>query len=285
MKERKLMINEKELKNKLNKYLGNGEKRYLYRDAEYDPRGINYTPFLQLRFDTFNKNYIRDYTIEGWRILCYLITKAKDNKYITTTPSMIIDSLNMTRHKTISGLNSLFKSGIIIGNINNKQYSNKNKVKVINDKIEMLILYADNELYPHDLDSKSKNGYKALPLDFISRSILELDEYEWAILTFLIVRYRYFKPDRAINNDTGEITYYINEYMYAYPKQTDIADMLGCERKKLIKHIDNLEKLGYIKTSARNAGAPTRSRRRANRAARPGRPAATSGRRAAVRCG
>lgn len=235
----------KELNLKLKRYDGATNKLHMYRSLEDDELGINYLSFLKIRYETFNKNHIlQKYSIDGWRILCYLITKAKDYKYIMITPNIIQKELNIkTKSGLFKSLNNLFASGVIYGNINKKLYSSKNNIKGLNDLMDIIITYADDDYYTYKSDIQ---GYKPIPLDLVSIMVKDLTSEEWATYCLLMVRHRYYNINDVIDKDTGEIHSYINEYFYAFPPQENIAMLLGCERKKINKITKSLEKKGYI---------------------------------------
>ena len=235
----------KDLNLKLKRYAGKINKLHTYRSIEDDPLGINYKSFLKIRYETFNKNHIlKRYTIEGWRILCYLVTKAKDYKYIMITPSIIQKELNIKSKSTVyRSLNYLFSSDIIYGTINKNTYSEKIKVKSSNDLLDIIITYADDDYYPYENEVQ---GFRPIPLDLVGVMVKDLSAEEWVIYCLLLVRYRYYCLNDTIDRSTGELITYINEYLYAFPPQDSLAELLGCERKKMNKITKALEEKGYI---------------------------------------
>ncbi|MDM0587710.1 hypothetical protein QTH25_13115 [Clostridium perfringens] len=232
------------MKNDIKKFLGITNKRYMYRDGEIDEKGINYNLFIKLRYELFNKGYIKYITVEGFRVLCYLICKSQNFKYITIVPKIIQRDLNLSGTKTIDILNLLFKNKILEGYVNEKAYSNKNKVSSINDILDCLITYTDDEIYPFKEDIQ---GYRPIPINFTLSAIKELTGEEWAMYCFLIVRHRYFMIVEKVDKNTGEINNIISTLDYAFPKQEDIANILNCDRRKTKKIGEKLEAKGYIK--------------------------------------
>ncbi len=233
----------KYMKNDIKNFLGTNNKRYMYRDKEIDEKGINYNLFIKLRYELFNKGYIKYITPEGFRVLCYLICKSQNFKYITIVPKIIQRDLKLSSAKIIDILNLLFKNKLLDGYINEKTYSNKNKVSSINDILDCCITYTDDEIYPFKEDIQ---GYRPIPVNFTMLAIRELSGEEWTMYCFLIVRHRYFMISEKIDIDTGEVKNILSHLDYAFPKQEDIASMLNCDRRKTKKIGDKLVLKGYI---------------------------------------
>lgn len=233
----------KYMKNDIKNFLGTNNKRYMYRDSEIDEKGIDYNLFIKLRYELFNKGYIKYITVEGFRVLCYLICKSQNFKYITIVPKIIQRDLNLSSTKTIDILNLLFKNKILEGYVNEKAYSNKNKVSSINDILDCLITYTDDEIYPFKEDIQ---GYRPIPINFTLSAIKELTGEEWTMYCFLVIRHRYFMISEKIDKNTGEIKNILSHLDYAFPKQQDIADILNCNRNKIKKIGNKLESKGYI---------------------------------------
>lgn len=235
----------KEIEEVLKQYTTGSNKRYMYRDIFFDKKGTDYEHYLKLRLTTFDKehHYIRSFTPEGFRILWYLMTRAKKSIFVTITVSTIVEALNMTKYKVIKGINSLISSNII--NIYSIQNNELQKVKDANKPINIIIKYHDDELY--DIDSLK--GYKAIPFDFVHRAVVDLNEKEFTILMFLILRHRYYYVKESVNEDTGEVVYYVNDLDYAFPTQEQICEQIGIDRHNINKYIDSLEEKGYIKAN------------------------------------
>lgn len=225
-----------DIKNKLGNFTGDTNKRYIYRDINYDERGINYNSFFKLRFDTINLLHIKNkYSVVGWYILCYLITKAKDYKYISISPRIIAYELNLTLKSIYKALNKLFENKIIQGYINKKEYSNKTLVKKVDDVIDIIILYADDNIYNYN----DRGGYKPIPLDFISKTIKGLTAEEWGVYCVLLVRHRYFLIQPTITEE-GKLINDIKDCGYAFPQQEKIAESLGINKRTVVDAIKGL---------------------------------------------
>ena len=99
----------------LKQYTVGNTKRYMYRDITYDNRGIDYVHYLKLRLTTFDKehHYIKDFTPDGFRILWYIMTRAKKSIFITITVNTLVEALKMTKYKVMKGINSLINSKVI----------------------------------------------------------------------------------------------------------------------------------------------------------------------------
>ena len=201
-------------------------------------KGIDYQHFIKLRFLTINNNDIAKYSIYGWKILWYLMINAKDNTYIQFTPNMIMKDLKISKTRVFSAIEKLFKNKVIHGTVNDK---NTNKCLSINDIVKIIITYAKDDLF-----EESQAGFKAIPIDFITRALVDMNEYEWGIYCMLVVRHRYFKVDESVDIETGEVKYYCNIYEYAFPTQLQIAQSLGIDKKTVNTYLKTLEDKQYI---------------------------------------
>lgn len=229
----------------MKRYLQGASKKDLYKDINYDPNGIDYRRFIKLRLTTYDKkyNYIKQYTIEGFRLLCFLMTRATKTKYITTTINILIGQLDTTKYKTIKAINKLVECNVI------EVYNNKNKalkeIMELNTPINILIKYNDDELYKID----NMNGYKAIPLDFMYRAVTDLNDKEFNMLMFLIVRFRYYYIAEYVDEETGEYKKALKDIRYSFPTQEDIAEVLQCNRNDIKDITKELKTKGYIKAN------------------------------------
>lgn len=229
----------------LKEYTVGTKKRYLYRDKIYDDRGIDYTHFLKIRLTTFDNSnhFIEQFTPEGYQILWFLMTRAKNNTYITTTLNTIIHMLKMSRHKVIKGVNALIQSNII--NVFSVKENYIKTIKDINLPIHIIIKYQNEDIY--DLDNM--RGYRPIPYDFVYKMVTDLDEKEFTIYMYLMTRNRYYQVKEVVDEVTGELKYYVNNVGYAFPTLEQIATQIRCERRNVNKYIDSLEKKEYIKVN------------------------------------
>lgn len=227
----------------LKEYIIGAKKRYLYRDKIYDGRGIDYTHFLKIRLTTFDNSnhFIEQFTPEGYQILWFLMTRAKNNTYITITLNTIIHMLKMSRHKVIKGVNALIQSNII--NVFSVKENYIKTIKDVNLPIHIIIKYQNEDIY--DLDNM--RGYRPIPYDFVYRMVTDLDEREFTIYMYLMARSRYYQVKEAVDEATGELKYYVNNVGYAFPTLKQIATQIKCEPRNVNKYIDKLEEKEYIK--------------------------------------
>lgn len=240
------MIVENDNKNLISKYIKGVNKRYLYRDINYDERGIDYTHFIKLRLTTFDKqhNFIEKFTPEGFRILWYLMTRAKQNTYINTDIKLIAQNLNMTSYKVIKGIQALQDINIIeIYRITESQQIYEVKKINVNQSLHILIKYHNDELYFLD----EENGYKAIPFDFAYKAAIDLEAKEFTLLMFLIVMNRYYYVGEYIDPETGEILNKVNDVCYSFPTQEQMSKVINVSRNNINKYIDKLEVEKYIK--------------------------------------
>lgn len=233
----------REIPDILNQYTIGNNKRYMYRDINYDDRGIDYTRYLKLRLSTFDKehHFIEEFTPEGFRILWYLMTRAKKSVFITITVNIIVEVLKMTKYKVLKGINALITSEIII--VYSAQNNDLQKVKDVNKPLNIIIKYHDDDLY--DLDGQK--GYKAIPFDFIHRTVIDLNEKEFTIYMFLILRHRYYGVKESIDETTGKVKHYVNDVNYAFPTQEQISEQISIDRHHINGYIESLEEKGYIR--------------------------------------
>lgn len=229
-------------KNLISKYIKGVNKRYLYRDIFYDERGINYTHFIKLRLTTFDKqhNFIEKFTPEGFRILWYLMTRAKQNTYITITIETIVQALDMTRRIIIKNIYNLINSNII--EVYNMKVNLIKQIKNTNEPLNILIKYHNDNLYNLD----KENGYKAIPFDFAYKTVLDLDSKEFTLLMYLIVRNKYYYVSEYIDPETGEILKKVNEVCYSFPTVNNIANRIKVNQHNVNKYTQSLEDKGYI---------------------------------------
>lgn len=229
------------IEKEFNKYITGINKRYMYRDKQYDERGIDYKHFIKLRLTTFDKehNYIKEITSEGLHILFYLMTRGKNCTYIQCNLNMIIDNLNISRHKVLKGINLLISNNLLTFKHKNKEIKS---IKDVSKNYHIIIRYHNDNVYELD----KMNGFKAIPFDFIYRAVTDLTSDEFTCLMFFMVRHSYYSVLTYNNYETGEVSQTVKENEYAFPTQEQIHIVTGTKIETVRKITNSLEKKGYI---------------------------------------
>ena len=93
---------------------GKKDSRSIYMDKAMNKKGIDYTRFLKIKYDSINKNLIRDlYTVDGWYILFWLMSSSENAYYTTTTINMITEFTDIRATKVKDILLHLHNTGVI----------------------------------------------------------------------------------------------------------------------------------------------------------------------------
>lgn len=218
----------------LSHYYNSTDSRYIYFDKTFDIRGIDYTKFIQLKYESINNSHIKDkYTIDGWYILWYLMSRATKNEYVATTINSISEETNLTTTKIKNAIQKLISCKIIIIDKNIKNITNKELLKIY--------IGYNNNLCDHI----TLNGYSPLPSEFVYRVITTLSPPEWAIYTVILTKYNYYLAWEIINKETGELIPVYYRTHYAFPSRTQIGEIIGVIDDTVSKFIKKLEENKY----------------------------------------
>lgn len=216
------------------------DPKHIYNDKALDPKGIDYKRFIKLRYDVINNNSIANfYTVKGWYLLWNLMVKAHMNQRVETTINMIAKKTNLKTAEINKLLIDLHKQGVIA----------MNKVEEIkaNTPLDIIIFYADDHGYSSYSDSfeEKKNGYRAIPNDFLEVVLPTLTPEEWAIYCVLVVRYSYFTVTEQKNDGTGEEFYKYSINQYAFPTERQIGEHIGKDKMTVGRYLKKLENNKY----------------------------------------
>lgn len=215
-------------------YYNNTDSRYIYFDKTFDVKGIDYTKFIQLKYESINNNHIKDiYTIDGWYILWYLMSRSTKSEYIATTVNSISEETNLKQIKIKETLDILSQQEVII--------CNKNLSKITNTELLYIYIGYNNNLCSHI----TQKGYIPIPTEFVYRIIPTLTSIEWAIYTVLLTKYNYYLAWETINKDTGELIPVYYRTHYAFPSRTQIGNIIGAIDDTVSKFIKKLENNKY----------------------------------------
>ena len=200
----------------LSHYYNSTDSRYIYFDKTFDIRGIDYTRFIKLQYDSINKSHIKDrYTIDGWYILWYLMSRAIKNEYVSTTINSISEETNLKPIKIKEAIEKLILHEVIIIDKGIKTLTN-------NELLKIYIGY-NNKLG----DNITLNGYSPLPSEFVYKVITTLTPTEWAIYTVILTKYNYYLAWEKVNYTTGEIIPLYYRTHYAFPDRDEISKYIG----------------------------------------------------------
>jgi hypothetical protein len=218
----------------LSHYYNSTDSRYIYFDKTFDIRGIDYTKFIQLKYESINSFHIKDkYTIDGWYILWYLMSRAIKNEYVSTTINSISEETKLKPIKIKEAIHKLIYSEVIIVDKSIKNLTN-------NELLKVYIGY-NNKLCEHI----TLNGYSPLPNEFVYRIITTLTPTEWAIYTVILTKYNYYLAWEKINYTTGEMIPIYHRTHYAFPSRTQIGDIVGIIDDTVSKFLKKLEQNKY----------------------------------------
>lgn len=218
----------------LSHYYNSTDSRYIYFDKAFDIRGTDYTKFIKLQYESINSHHIKDkYTIDGWYILWYLMSRAIKNEYLSTTVNSISEETNLKPIRIKEALEKLIIHEVIIIDKDIKTLTN-------NELIKVYIGY-NNKLCTHI----SQNGYTPLPTEFIYKVITTLSPTEWAIYTVILTKYNYYLAWEKINKSTGELVPIYHRTHYAFPSRTQIGEIIGVIDDTVSKFTKKLEQNKY----------------------------------------
>lgn len=216
----------------LSYYYNTTDSRYIYFDKTFDIRGIDYTKFIKLQYESINKSHIKDkYTIDGWYILWYLMSRAIKNEYVATTINSISEETKLKSNKIKDALGKLISHNVII--------IDKNVLKITNNELLKIYIGYNNKL----IDHITQNGYSPIPSEFVYRTITTLSPTEWAIYTVILTKYNYFLA--WMKNIDGEIVPIYHRTHYAFPSKEKIGESIGVIDDTVSKFIKKLENNKY----------------------------------------
>lgn len=215
----------------------------IYLDRNILGYGIDYTKYIQLRFDDINSgNIVNKYTIRGWYLLWYLLSSScsSEHNYIETTINFISADLSMRQNVVREILFKLRKKNIVYFKGKHSSLSNNDRLCVAID-------------YMQDNNNTNGNGYRAIPVDFVRNILPTITYTQWAIYTYLLVNYSYFSLANYENANKKEC-FGVSINQYAYPTQEQIANGLDMARTTVRDNIDKLEdnKFKLIKKKTRD---------------------------------
>lgn len=216
---------------------GTKHAKYIYYDSRFDPRGIDYTRYIKIKYDSINNGLIKDYyTADGWYILFWLMSNGSNPYYITTTISIISQNTNIRVTKIKDILLHLQRIGII--HIEYKE----NEIKV-STPLDITILYNTDKQDNNEI--QEENGYIPIPIEFIKNILPTLSTYEWSLYTVLVINYAYFTVWKEYDSRTNETQYrYLREH-YAFPTYEYINKLTGISKATLSKCIKGLSDNKY----------------------------------------
>jgi DNA-directed RNA polymerase specialized sigma subunit len=200
-------------------YFSHKSAKYIFKDKVFDSRGITYSQFVKLKYDSINNSLVRDYyTFDGWYIMFWLMTKTNNPYFITTNINLISDSVNIRPAKIKEVLLHLHSNHIISIEHNEEDIKGSTTLNIA-------IIYNTNY-------SEEEQGYISLPLEFIRIILPDLKPNEWAIYCYVLVRYSYFTVSNE-EDDSGNIIYKYMRTHYAFPTYDQIADKLRMSKETI----------------------------------------------------
>ena len=200
----------------LSQFYNSTDSRYIYFDKTFDIRGIDYTRFIKLQYDSINKSHIKDkYTIDGWYILWYLMSRAIKSEYVSTTVNSISEETNLKPNKIKDAIGKLIFHKVII--------IDKDIIALNNNELIKFYIGYNNKL----IDHIDKNGYSPIPCEFVHKIITTLSPTEWAIYCVILTKYNYYLAWEKINYSTGEVIPLYYRTHYAFPDREEISKYIG----------------------------------------------------------
>lgn len=211
---------------------GRKDSKHIYLDKTFNIEGIDYNNFIQMKFEDINESNIKKlYTINGWYILFYLMSNAYQAQYITTSISIIGKETGIKLNTIKTALKHLNSINIIKTHV---------KTFTVETVLHIAIGYNNSKT-----SLSNKNGFKAIPTEYIKSIITNISPNEWAILSVLFVKYSYYSPTKNIDRETGEIIYDCTINHYAFPTQEQICEYIGVTEKTLRLYSKKLEDNKY----------------------------------------
>ena len=213
----------------LSQFYNSTDSRYIYFDKTFDIRGIDYTRFIKLQYDSINKSHIKDkYTIDGWYILWYLMSRAIKSEYLTTSITIISEETQLKPIKIKEAIQKLIDYDVII--------CNKDISKINNTELLYIYIGYNNKLG----DNITKNGYSPIPYDFVYKVITTLTPTEWAIYCVILTKYNYYLSFAKTNKSTNQIIPIYYRTHYAFPDRSEISKYIGLYEDTISKFAKKL---------------------------------------------
>ena len=218
----------------LSHYYNSTDSRYIYFDKTFDIRGTDYTKFIKLQYESINNSHIKDkYTIDGWYILWYLMSRAIKNEYVSLTINSISEETNLKPIRIKNALDKLIIHEVIIIDKDIKTLTN-------NELLQVYIGY-NNKLG----DNITQNGYSPIPSEFVYKIITTLSPTEWAIYTVILTKYNYYLSWEKVSKSTGEIIPIYYRTHYAFPDRNEISKYIGLYDDTISKFAKKLSSNKY----------------------------------------
>ncbi|OHD25747.1 MAG: hypothetical protein A2Y34_05470 [Spirochaetes bacterium GWC1_27_15] len=218
----------------LSHYYNSTDSRYIYFDKTFDIRGTDYTKFIKLQYESINNSHIKDkYTIDGWYILWYLMSRAIKNEYVSLTVNSISEETNLKPMRIKDALGKLILHEVII--------IDKDIITLTNNELIKVYIGYNNKLCNHI----TQNGYTPIPSEFVYKVITTLSPTEWSIYTVLLTKYNYYLAWEKINYSTGELMPIYHRTHYAFPSRTQIGEIIGVIDDTISKFLKKLEQSKY----------------------------------------
>ena len=218
----------------LSHYYNSMDSRYIYFDKTFDIRGIDYTKFIQLKYESINNSHIKDkYTIDGWYILWYLMSRAIKNEYTSTTINSISEETKLKPIRIKDAIGKLILHEVMI--------IDKDIITLTNNELIKIYIGYNNKLCDHI----TLNGYSPIPSEFVYKIITSLSPTEWAIYCVILTKYNYYLAWEIVDKNTGEMVPVYHRTHYAFPSRSIIGNIIGVVDDTVSKFIKKLESNKY----------------------------------------
>jgi len=214
-------------------------KKLDFRTSALIDTGMNYNQFVKIhnRLVQYDMNLIG---ADGCYLLFYLIAYAHNRTYFETTIGLIGFNIKMTNERISNMLQILHKNNLI----SIKEHKNLSKTIGINEILQIVIIYDNDILYDTEINSV-KEGYKAIPIDYIKDTITKVNPIEFSILLILILRFRYYLGVDTYD-DLGQVFHSYKTPEYAFPNLDQISGYFNSTRKTVKKYIMSLADKKFI---------------------------------------
>jgi len=214
----------------LSQFYNSTDSRYIYFDKTFDIRGIDYTRFIKLQYQSINESHIKDkYTIDGWYILWYLMSRAIKSEYVSTTVNSISEETNLKPNKIKDAIGKLIFHKVII--------IDKDIITLNNNELIKFYIGYNNKL----IDHIDKNGYSPIPCEFVHKIITTLSPTEWAIYCVILTTHNYYLAWEITDKATNQMIPVYHRTHYAFPSRTIIGEKIGVIDDTVSKFIKKLE--------------------------------------------
>jgi len=201
--------------------------------------GTNYNQFVKIH-NRLVQHDMKLIGADGVYLLFYLIAYSHNRTYIETTIGLVSFNIKMTKERISNMLQILHKNDLI----SIKGHKNLSKIIGVNDVLQIVIMYDNNELYKTQIEVnkvKINEGYKAIPIDYVKDILTKINPIELSILLILILRFRYYLGVDTYD-DNGQVFHSYTTPEYAFPNLDQIAGYFKSTRKTVKKYIITLAK-------------------------------------------